>query len=418
MKVFALFLLILFGCLVLANVMVNDSGYVLISYESMTFESTLWGLCLVIALLAASAWLLTSFVRVLFGATSFLYPFTASAKQKHARKLSVKGFAEFTHGHWKKAEKLLAQAAEAGETPLLTYLAAARAAHEAGNHEASADYLRRADHKTPGADLAIGITQAQIQLSAGQLEQALATVKRLHKKEPRHAYVLKLLKQVYCRLNDWQSLVALLPKLKKLKVIDDMEYRELELQSFEALFDQATGNGRGFVSSEERAKPLHKLWNDLTAAQRKDPVILYRYASSLVQIGLESKAAPLLRESLPKCYSADLILLYGKIKSSDIKRQLLFTESLLTERPNDPDLLLSAGRLALRNELWGKAREYFEASLNLSKRAETYNELGRLLAHLGEHETSNQHFQEGLLLASDTVIDLPASSGTLQPFRL
>ena len=172
------------------------------------------------------------------------------------------------------------------------------------------------------------------------------------------------------------------------------------------------------MSDDERAKPLHRIWNDLSSSQRKDPVILYRYANSLVLLGLEEKAAPLLRDHLPKCYSTELILLYGKIRSNDIKRQLLFTESLLTERPNDPDLLLSAGRLALRNELWGKAREYFDASLNLNKRADTYNELARLLAHLGELETSNRYFQEGLLLAADTVIDLPANGKSLQSFQI
>lgn len=418
MKAFALFLLLLMGCLVLANVMVSDTGYVLLAYENYTFESTLWGLCLIILLVMTGLWLVSNLVRMMFGATSFIYPFSAKAKQRHARKLSMRGFAEFTHGHWKKAEKLLSQAAEAGETPLLAYLAAARAAHEAGNHDACADYLRRADQKTPEADLAIGITQAQIQLSGGQLEQALATIKRLHKKEPRHAFVLKLLKQVYCRLGDWQSLAALLPKLKKLKIIDDIEYRELELQSFEALFKQAYTHGRGHLSSEARARPVHKIWNELNSAQRRDPIILYRYTNCLLQLGLEDKAAPLLRENLPKCYSAELILLYGKIKSNDIKRQLLFTESLLKERPNDPDLLLSAGRLALRNELWGKAKEYFEASLNLSKRVDTYNELGRLLANLEEHEASNRYFQEGLLLAADSIVDLPMPNKQLQQFGI
>lgn len=418
MKAFALFLLLLTGTLLLANAMVNDTGYVLVAYENISFESTLWGLCLLIVLALGCIWLAGTLVRLMFGATSFIYPFTVAAKQRQARKLSTRGFAEFTHGHWKKAEKLLAQAAEAGETPLLTYLAAARAAHEAGNHEACANYLRKADHKAPGADLAIGITQTQIQLSAGQLEQALATIKRLHKKEPRHAFVLKLLKQVYERLGDWHSLAALLPKLKRLKVIEEDEYRELELQSFEALFEQACANGKGIVSDEERAKPAQKVWNELSAAQRRDPVILYRYANCLVQLGLETRAAPILREGLPKCYSSDLIRLYGKIKSNDVQRQLLFAESLLKERPSDADLLLTAGRLALRNELWGKAREYFEASLNLSKQADTYNELGRLLAFLDEHEASTRYFQEGLLLAADTVIDLPQARSRQPLFRL
>ena len=407
MKGFSLFLLLLTGCLFLTHVMVSDNGYVLIAYEDMTFESTLWGLLLLFVLLAGSVWLLVNLVRLAFGATSFIYPFTAGAKERRARKLTSRGFAEFTHGHWKKAEKLLAQAADAGEAPLLNYLAAARAAHEAGNDEACAEYLRRADHKAPGADLAIGITQAQLQLSGGQLEQAIATLTRLNKKVPKHAYVLKLLKQAYHRVNDWQALAKLLPQLKKHKVVPDEHLRELELQSFEALFQQAYSHGRGLSSLEDRVKPAVKVWNDLSSAQRRDPAMIHRYAQCLTQLGAEEKAAILLRENLPRNYSAELILLYGKIRDKDVSKQLLFAESLLNERPNDADLLLTLGRLALRNEVWGKAREYFEASLRLSQRIDTYNELGRLLAHLEDHENSSRYFQEGLLLATDSVVDLP-----------
>ena len=39
---------------------------------------------------------------------------------------------------------------------------------------------------------------------------------------------------------------------------------------------------------------------------------------------------------------------------------------------------------ALRNELWGKAKEYLEASLRLRKSVDVYNELGQLLASLDE----------------------------------
>ena len=52
----------------------------------------------------------------------------------------------------------------------------------------------------------------------------------------------------------------LLPTLKILKVVDDNEYRQLELQSSEALFEQASSNSCGIMSDEERAKPLNRVW--------------------------------------------------------------------------------------------------------------------------------------------------------------
>ncbi|WP_422135790.1 heme biosynthesis HemY N-terminal domain-containing protein [Endozoicomonas sp. ALD040] len=406
MKSFIIFLAILGITFGLANTMISDSGYVLISYNTTTFESTLWGLFLLIGLAIGALWLVWIILKLIFDVTGFIYPMTSGAKERRARKLTTRGFVEFTQGHWKKAERLLSQAADYGSSPLLNYLAAARAAHENDDPEASAEYLRRADHKEPGAELAIGITQAQLQLSSGQLEQALATLTKLHKQVPRHCYVLKMLKQVYTRLNDWQSLAALLPKLKKQKIVSDKEYRTTELQCFEALFNQAFNNGRSFTSLEQKIKPATQIWNSLSSSQKHNSAMIYRYAKCLTDLGAEEKAEALLRENLKKHYCSDMALLYGKIKGRDVKKQLHFAEAMLNERPNDADLLLTLGRLSLRNELWGKAREYFEASLRLSKRIDTYNELGRLMAHMEDHEKSSLYFQEGLRLAAGSVVDL------------
>ncbi|WP_422449701.1 MULTISPECIES: heme biosynthesis HemY N-terminal domain-containing protein [unclassified Endozoicomonas] len=407
MKGFALFLTIVSACFLLANIMVNDHGYVLIAYDEMTFESSLWGLLLLVVISLGLVWLAVIMGRLLLGTFSVIYPLSTGARKARARKLFDRGLAEFTKGHWRKAERLLGQAAKNSESPLINYLAAARAAHEAGNHEASANWLRQADSKAPGAEMAIGITQAQLQLASNHLEQALATLTHLHKKYPRHGYILKMLKQVYIRLNDWQSLEKLLPRLRKQKVIKDDEYHQLEQQAFKALFEQAYNYGRNRVSSEEKTKPADDIWSGLSHSQRKDPAILYRYCDCLVRLGAGEKTELLLRENLHHCYSEPLIRLYGKTPGKDLKKQLLFAESLLNQRTNDPELLLALGRLALRNELWGKAREYLEASLRLRKSVDVYNELGHLLAHLDEFETSSHYFQEGLLLAADSATHLP-----------
>ena len=407
MKGFILFLAALAGLFLLANTMVSDNGYVLISYNNATFESTFWGLLLLVAVVAGVLWLGSILLKMLFGMTSFIYPLTSDAKERHARKLTSRGFVEFTQGHWKKAEKLLAKGAEAGNAPLLNYLGAARAAHENGNPEASAEYLRRADHKEPGAELAIGITKAQLQLASGQLEQALATLTKLNKQLPRHAYVMKMLKQVYCRLNDWQALAAILPNLKKQKVVNDEEYRQLELKCFSALFEQAYSQGKSLKTPEQRLKPANQVWTGLSSSQKRDPAMIYRYANCLALLNDEEKSETFLREHLNKYYSSEMILLFGRVRGKDISRQLHYAEAMLNARPNDAELLLTLGRLSLRNELWGKAKEYFEASLRYKRNIDTYNELGRLLAYLEDHEGSSKYFQEGLLLAANSVVDLP-----------
>ena len=412
MKGFALFLLLVTGSLLLANAMVSDHGYVMVSFGQTTFESTLWGLLLLVVISLGLVWLALALVRTLLGTLSVVYPISTRARRIKARKLFDRGLAEFTMGNWRKAERLLGQAAKSGESPLINYLAAARAAHEAGNYEASVNWLRRADSKAPGAEMAIGITQAQLQLSSNHLEQALATLQHLHKKYPRHVYILKMLKQVYTRLNDWQSLEKLLPELRRRKVITEDEYRRLEQQSFKVLFDQACHCARNRHSLDEKIQPVDTVWAGLSRNQHKDPAILYRYCDSLVRLGAGEKAEQLLRENLKNCYSEPLIRLYGTTDGKDRQKQLLFAESLLAQRTNDPALLLTLGRLALRNELWGKAREYLEASLGLRRSVDVYNELGHLLAHLDQFETSSRYFQEGLLLAADSAPQLASLQRT------
>ena len=407
MKGFALFLVFIAVCFSLAHMMISDHGYVLMAYNGMTFESSLWGLLLLVAMVILSLMLVRSVAGMVLGMAGLFYPMSAKARKKRARRLFDRGLAEFTKGHWKKSERLLAQAAKGGEASLITYLAAAKAAHEGGDDKASAAYLRQADSRSPGAEMAISITQAQIQLSGNHLEQALATLKHMHQRHPRHVYILKLLRDVYIRLHDWESLAKLLPKLRKFKVVDEEQFHELQQRIFEALFEQALQRGYAAGANDDRTKPANRIWSELSSVQKRDTGIIHRYAKTLSQLGADEKSEQVLRQNLTNNYSDKMMRLYGRLKGKDTQKQLRFAETLLNERTNDPELLLSLGRLALRNELWGKAKEYLEASLRLKKSVDVYNELGQLLASMDDFETSTKYFQEGLSLAADNVKGLP-----------
>ncbi len=118
-------------------------------------------------------------------------------------------------------------------------------------------------------------------------------------------------------------------------------------------------------------------------------------------------AESILRKTLQKSWDDSLAIRYGLLKPVDAGRQLLHAEGWLKERPGNGCLMLTLGRLALRNELWGKARDYFDSSLKIQATPEACAELARLLAHLNEHEASVQYYQQGLLLTANQLPELP-----------
>ena len=96
--------------------------------------------------------------------------------------------------------------------------------------------------------------------------------------------------------------------------------------------------------------------------------------------------------------------LYGCVKGKDVKRQVLFAQDQLKQRPNDDVLLLSLGRIALMNELFDDAQVYLEASLAQENSAEVRSELSRLYLANNENEKAIAMLRQGLGLA---LPDLP-----------
>ena len=121
----------------------------------------------------------------------------------------------------KRAENDLIRLVDFSESPLVHYLAAARAAQSQGKHDARDNYLKAAHESNPDAELAIGVTQAKLQLAHQQTEQALATLTHLHSIAPRHDYVTMLLAQAFFELEDWGALVEILPDLRRKKLLKD-----------------------------------------------------------------------------------------------------------------------------------------------------------------------------------------------------
>ncbi len=409
MKLLIGLLLVLFVATAAAQLLLSDAGYVLIAVGVWTVEMSL--AVLVVLLLVAFA-LLYYALRLAGGATRLprrLRGWSGRRRALKARRGLTEGLLACAEADWGAAERRLLQRADHSETPLLHYLAAARAAQEQGADERRDHYLRLAHDTEPEAALAIGLTQAELQLDHGQLEQAESTLTQLLNKAPRHRQVLRLQMRLLLELRAWTRLAALLPELRRRRAMPASEYAVLELKVHGELLDE---------SADGEVDDLVATWQRVPKDLRVNELLVQTYVGHLVRKERGDLAEPLLREALNRQMNDRLARLYGVVDGGKPARQLEVAEGWLAGDPRNPVLLLTVARLAVRNKLWGKARGAFESSLAEAPTVEARRELGALLEHLGEHEAAAACYREAARQAAEAASRLAVGQGEVGALRL
>lgn len=386
-RTFLFFLLAILIAALLGLAVAEHAGYVLIAWKGFRYESTLWVFLAVIA----GLWALLYGARLLLGLMGasgrVVNPWSRRNRARRAQQAARRGLLELAAGRWSHALRLLRHAAAQGQQPLVASLAAARAASELGEHAMADQLLEQARQDDPKAEVAVALVQAQLLSERGDARGALTSLQRVRERHPRHPRALRQQQQLYLQLEDWPALCELLPELRRQKLLSEEVLQELERRARSARLERAAGEG---------LEALQQAWQQLPQAQRQVPALVACYADHLHRLGAEAEAEELLRVALKRQFDERLAYLYGLVQGADPARQLASAEAWLKANPEHAGLLLSLGRLALRNQLWGKARDYFERSLRLERSPESCAELARLLARLGELEASNRLLLEGL----------------------
>ncbi|MFQ5549032.1 MAG: heme biosynthesis HemY N-terminal domain-containing protein [Woeseia sp.] len=364
-----------------AHFLLQDPGYVVIDFRNYLIEMSVPILIGLVLLLMIGAWLLVK----LFRAPRKLGEAAGRYRMGRAGQRLTRGMIEIAEGNFSKGEKLLARAAGVSDAPLLNYLQAARAAHLLGQDERRDEWLKQAYEQTPEAANAVLLTQAELQLDQGQYEQALATLRRLEENSPNHSHALALLGRLYFRLEDWNHLGELLPRLGSKGRVNAATLDKWSRRVFiEKLNQSADGDS------------VLAVWAEMPKTQKKDLSLLEAYHSSLMRTGMHEKAEKDLAAEINREWRGPLVRLYGMVEGKDAAKQLRRAESWLKNHGEDADLLLTSARLCLRNELWGKARSYLETVISIRPSPEAYQEHGRLLNRLGEADAAADAYRAGL----------------------
>ena len=382
------FLLIAASAIGVALALRLASGYALFVAPPYRIELSL-GLALLLAIAAFVGGY--AFVRLVVRTLQLpeeVRGYRRRRQHDHARAKYDAAVVALLEGRYGRARQFAQEALAIPQSTGLPALVAARAAIETRDFDAAEKLLARPE--VAEASLAVPrlMLAAEIRLELGQPAEALAQLQRLRREAGAHTAALRLELRALQAAGRPEEVPAVVDQLVKRKVFG----------SEEAELVRAAAHAQVLARCGSDGARLRQVWGRLSDAEQRLPRIAAAAARGFIAIGGEREAVELLARSLERHWDSDLVLLYGECNSADPVRQLKQAEGWLNEHSNDAILLFVLGALCERQQLWGKAQTYYEASLALDDSWRARIALGELLSRIGRADAAAPHFAAALRL--------------------
>jgi HemY protein len=295
----------------------------------------------------------------------------------------------FFQGRYASAERSAAAALLGEETKGVAAIIAARSAHELGRFNEREKFLDHAKGAAPDVDQARLTTLADLLVSQGRHEEALAVLKDLSARDARNLRLLRLRLQAEQALRLWDPVLDTVDALAKLGGIGPAEA---------ATARRAAHLGNLARDSRDTAA-LTAYWKQLPSETRNDPIVAATAARYHLALGNPAPAQAILEQALEREWNNALVALYGESAGDDALPQIERAEKWLRAHARDPALLLALGKLCMRQGLWGKAQSYIEASIALEPTHDGHMTLAALMEKIGKPQEAVLHFRKSAELA-------------------
>lgn len=378
-------LLMIFGALIIAAMIgISIQRYpavLVIGFGEWRIDIPFWLAILLLLLSYIALHVIVEVVRAILGVARSLAHFGRHYRKHRAKALIRRGLMALNEGNYMVAEKALEQGAEASDLPWFSYFSAAEAA-QALDQEVRADrYLTKVRALAPESAFSVALLQARYFLKKKNYQEAIALLSLWNEKKPNHVLILDYLQHAYYETENWGALAALLPKLKKNRVLSKENYQKIEREVW-----------------KKRILSDGKVWKELPHYLQVDPAIALVYARNLVKQHEFQEAESIIRQAIKHEWDEKLVRYYGRIQHVEPEKSLSIAEGWIARHTESPALLLTLARLCVQAQLWGKAQRYFEASLSLSPDPIAYAELAALLEKINKPELSAQFYKKAALL--------------------
>ena len=353
-----------------------SKGYVLLVYPPYRLEMAL---SFFVVSLAVGFAALFGFIRLAIHTLRLprdVRNYRLRRSRNRARSAMDQALTAFFEGHYRRAEKFAGVALKLQESPALSAVVAARAAHEQRNIKARDNYLKAAEIAAPENKLLQLITQAEFLVEDRRAREALDVLDVAKVISPRNPAVMRLEVRAHSVAKNWQQVLDCLTQLYKFKDFDRKQLEPIRVNSLREILSAKTLDSAA----------LKEFWRKMPVADRLDAGLARAGANAFAGLGMSDEAQDIIERALANQWDSDLALLYADIPSEKPLAQIERAEVWLKQHPSDAPLLLALGKLCAAEKLWGKAQSYIEASLSIEQSRSAHAAYAQLMEKMGKSD--------------------------------
>lgn len=385
------FLLLAIAAAVAALAAKFNSGYVLLVAPPYRVELSLNLLLILIVVGFFSLYLGLRMIMRTVRLPGQVRVWRRQQQQQRARAKLDAAIVALLEGRYGKAQQEAKEALALPQSSGLAALVAARAAIDVRQFAVAEGFLSRPETQAQSLAVPRLTLSAEIALAEGQPQEALRILEALKREAGLHTAALRLELRAMQAARRFADIPPLVEQLVKRGVFDAAQGGQLKIA---AQRDQL-----GTLAHD--ASGLRDAWNRLPETTRTQSSVARAAARSFLQLGGDREAAEIVTRSLEREWDSELVEVYGECRLGDSTQQLEQAERWLVVHNQDAALLRVLGLLCQRQQLWGKAQAYLEASLALEESWRTQLALGEMLGRLGRSDEANTHFVAALKLATE-----------------
>jgi len=266
----------------------QSTGYVVIVASPYRIELSLNLLLFLVLAGYFAFYFLTRLVATLAAIPARVRAYREERARSRLRQSLNDALLAFFQGRYASAEKSAAMALTGDETKGVAAIIAARSAHELGRFSEREQFLDHAKGAEPAVDQARLTTLADLLVSQGRHEEALAVLKDLSARDSRNLRLLRLKLQAEQAIRDWDAVLSTVSALAKLGGIGPAE----------AATARRAAHLGNLARKSQDSQALGAYWKQLPQEMRVDPAVAATTARYYLALGATAPAQALIEESL------------------------------------------------------------------------------------------------------------------------
>src|SRR6266851_1167351 len=234
---------------------------------------------------------------------AYVRAYRARRRRARAHAALAAALQAYYEGRYARAEKEAAVAFEAGPTPGLAALLAARAAHQMRDFERRDRWLERAEEAGEGLQAARLVSRAEFALEERDFAAARDALRTLHAAGPKHIATTRMLLRAERGAGAWDEVLRLATQLAKRDAIAPALAEEYRSQAIVELLQHAAADPGGF----------ERRWRDVAAEDQRKPRVAAAAARHAIALGRSALARDIIERALAEEWAPPLVALYGEL---------------------------------------------------------------------------------------------------------